>query len=286
MFLPYSTESLVTRWPLGNIGIIAACTLVSALMMFGIMPESLINLMILDGWAPAGLIGHLFLHADFFHFFFNMLYLWVFGNAVCETTGNLRYCAMYLAAGLLAASVHNLFDGSPAVGASGAINGIIGFYLILFPTNKISCCYWILFKLGVVEVTGYWLILFWFVLDAWGALSGVDAGIAYWAHVGGLLGGIALGVLFEMKGWAKLSRHDNPSLIDLWFRKDTREPISRRIKTREELIREFREREEAAKQEKASEAACPHCEANLEIPVDLIGTTIKCPSCGGQIALE
>jgi membrane associated rhomboid family serine protease len=294
IFLPYRTETVINRWPIGNIIIISACTLTFVLLLAGFIPLPLIHAMVLHGWNPIGFLGHQFLHAGFGHLFFNMLFLWVFGNAVCETMGNGRYVTAFLIAGVFAGIIHNIFDGAPAVGASGAINGIVGFYLVLYPVNTVDCFYWIFFRFGTVEVTGYWLVLLWFLGDAWGAFFGSGEGVAYWAHLGGLAAGIALGVLFEIRGWAKLAEYDNPSLIDLLFRKREEPKTTRQFKTREELIKEHEAQEIVQTQPNEAEddasgrlaAECPHCHTALELSADMVGQTLACPSCNGEIRIE
>ena len=92
----------------------------------------------LDGWGIKGLLGHMWLHGGFLHLFGNMWFLLIFGNAVCAKIGNLRYLLMYILFGISAGIVHLLFDGDPALGASGAINGVVGMYLVLFPENGIK----------------------------------------------------------------------------------------------------------------------------------------------------
>jgi hypothetical protein len=223
------------------------------------------------------------------------LFLWVFGNAVCETVGDVRYVGIFLLAGVIAGATHNLFSGQPAVGASGAINGIVGFYLVMFPTNKIDCFYWFFFRVGTKEVTGYWLILLWFLLDAWGAFWGAGSGVAYWAHLGGLAAGIVLGVLFERKGWATLEDYDNPSLITLLFRKRQKQEAPRRFQTREELLRDYQAQnpqpalpvsEPPVSPPPLFTIECPHCSGPLELSAEMAGNTIQCPSCSGSISVE
>ena len=187
-------------------------------------------------------------------------------------------------------AIHVICDGAPAIGASGAINGVVGFYLILFPTNKVDCFYWFWFRAGTVEVTGYWLVILWFLGDVLGAWLG-DAGVAYWAHLGGLGAGIAAGVLYETRGWATLADYDNPSLITLIFRRKGPE-VKKSYKTREELIREhFAQQPPSAevpveKPPDVFTVACPHCNQMLELRADMIGQTIQCPDCSGEMNVE
>jgi len=124
-----------------------------------------------------------------------MLFLWVFGNAICRKVGNTIYPIMYVSMGIVAGIVHMLLDGGPVLGASGAIYGIIGFYLILYPIHEISCCL-VLFVFSVrrFRVSGLWIILLWFFLNLLGALSGYTAK-AYWTHIGGFVAGALLAAI-------------------------------------------------------------------------------------------
>jgi hypothetical protein len=124
-----------------------------------------------------------------------MLFLWIFGNAVCAKIGNVRYLPIYLGLGVLAGISHLIFTGGSALGASGAIYGIVGMYLVFFPENEITCYLAIPF-LFVKEicVSSIWIILFWVVFDVWGAMKG-GGGIAYFAHLGGFAGGFGLAIL-------------------------------------------------------------------------------------------
>jgi len=132
----------------------------------------------------------MFLHADFLHLLGNGVFLWVFGNAVCARIGDLRYALAFLVLGIVAAATHLVFDGAPAVGASGAINGIVGMFLVMYPTEYLSAFFWFGIAPRTIDLKAYWAILLWFVLDLLGALSGLG-GVAYMAHIGGLVGGVA-----------------------------------------------------------------------------------------------
>jgi membrane associated rhomboid family serine protease len=294
LFIPYKTEVVITRWPITNILIIVACTLCYVLLAFGAIPEQVIRSMVLRGWNPIGLLGNTFLHGGIAHLFFNMLFLWVFGNAVCETMGNWRYLAAFIGAGLIADTIHNLCDGQPAIGASGAINGIIGFYLVLYPINIVDCFYWIFFRAGSVEVTGYWLVILWFLGDAWGAFIGSNTGPAYWAHLGGLAAGIGLGILFETRGWAKLAEYDNPSLVDLLFRKKRENSITHqsevveKIKQQEQVrvMSQSHQPKPKIRLPKYFQCECPHCHAAVQLNEITIGHVTQCPHCAGEFNVE
>jgi membrane associated rhomboid family serine protease len=155
------------------------------------------------------------------HLIFNMVFLFVFGNAVCGVMNQWLYVGLYLALGLAGAALHNLFDGGPAIGASGAISGIIGMYIAIYPTNTIRCLWIFFIRAGATELSGWILVIGWFLLDLWGALRGGDH-VAYFAHLGGTVAGFALGFSLLRKGWIDLFEYDHPTLpqlIDGWREK-------------------------------------------------------------------
>lgn len=110
--------------------------------------------------------------------------------------------------------MHVLADGSPAIGASGAINGIVGIVLAMYPLNRVHVAWVFLIRGGTFSCPAWIIILFWFVFDIWGVVSGGDH-IAYWAHIGGLIGGVMVGLLCLHRGWFQLTHYDNRSLLDL-----------------------------------------------------------------------
>jgi membrane associated rhomboid family serine protease len=136
---------------------------------------NLLNTFVLDGYLFSGLIGHMWLHGGFFHLFGNILFLWIFGNAVCAKIGNVYYLLVYLLLGIFAAVTHLVFNGDWAIGASGAVNGIVGLYLVLFPQNDITCYFFMLFFYRPYwkefTLSSYWMILFWLVFDIFGMIQ-------------------------------------------------------------------------------------------------------------------
>jgi membrane associated rhomboid family serine protease len=212
LLLPFRVEVRYPIYPLGNLLLIAFTVLAFSFQGLDALDERFV----LTGWRPSEMIGSVFLHAGILHLAGNMLFLWVFGNAICAHLGNLRYVAAYLLFGIVAAVVHLLMDGAPAVGASGAVNGMLGMYLALFPVNRVHC-FWFFFGWGGTSaIRGYILIGVWAALDLWGGLRG-GAGIAYWAHLGGLCSGLAYGVYLTHFQHLRLSEYDNPTLVD-YFR--------------------------------------------------------------------
>ncbi len=160
-----------------------------------------------------GLLGHTLLHVGLFHLIGNMIFLWVFGNAICAKVGNLWFPLVYVGLSLAAGVTHILLDGDPAIGASGAINGIVGMFLVLYPLNDISCFYFVVLYWGTFTLSSFWMILFWLVFDIWGAAAGMG-GVAYWAHLGGIGAGVALALALLSLGWLKTESYER-SLIDV-----------------------------------------------------------------------
>src|SRR4051812_34720074 len=108
MLLPYEVEVFLPRLPLANLIIIVLCFVMYGVEVSGAVPDDILEALVQNGWNPVGFIGSLFLHADFFHVFFNMLYLYIFGNVICAKLGNLRYTVIYLFLGVMSGMVHQL----------------------------------------------------------------------------------------------------------------------------------------------------------------------------------
>jgi len=175
----------------------------------------------LNGWHLKGMVGHMWLHGGWLHLIGNMWFLWLFGNAVCAKLGNLRHLPLYILLGLAAAAAHLLLDSEHALGASGAINGIIGMYAVLFYQNEITCyfIFWPLLPYLYVrrfEVSGMWMILFWLLWDAAGAIffSG-GSNVAYTAHLGGFAAGFGITFLLCRIGWITMTEYEK-SLWQAW----------------------------------------------------------------------
>lgn len=168
---------------------------VAVFILQQIYPEERTEPFVLAGWSARGLLGYMWLHAGYPHIIFNLIFLWVFGNAVCAKIGNVFYLPVYIATGLLAAVVHLLFDVRMAVGSSGAVYGIIGAYFVLYPYNSIKCFFWFLAYVRWFSIAGFWIILLRVALDIVGAISGYTEGAAYFAHIGGFVCGVILAII-------------------------------------------------------------------------------------------
>ncbi|MCA9736953.1 MAG: rhomboid family intramembrane serine protease [Gemmatimonadetes bacterium] len=146
------------------------------------------------------LLTSMFLHGSWMHLIGNMWFLWIFGNNVEDSMGHLRYLAFYLLTGLLAAGAHVLSDpgsGIPTVGASGAISGIMGGYLVLYPRARVKTLVPVLVLL-ILNVPAWAMLGYWFVVQLLSSAtqSATGGGIAFWAHIGGFLAGVLLIRLF------------------------------------------------------------------------------------------
>lgn len=152
------------------------------------------------------LITSLFLHGSVMHLVGNMLYLWIFGDNVEEVLGRVQFLLMYLGCGLfgsVAQILANPYSLIPTLGASGAIAGVMGAYLVWFPHHRIR----VLVLFTVLEVPAIWMIGFWIITQAWHGLGTVDrvtdsAGVAYLAHVGGAAAGVVVGLIYRDRAHA------------------------------------------------------------------------------------
>lgn len=161
---------------------------------------------------PYRLITHMFLHGGFIHLAGNMLFLWVFGPNVEDRMGRAKFLPFYLSCGLAAALFHALTTGNPsvtAIGASGAISGILGAYLFYFPKGRIVTV--LLFPIVVlIQVPAYFYIGVWLVYQlAYGVLRsflGELGGTAYFAHIGGFLFGLLTVAMAELSSKAFSAR--------------------------------------------------------------------------------
>jgi membrane associated rhomboid family serine protease len=151
------------------------------------------------------LITSMFLHGGWMHLFGNMLYLWIFGDNIEKVMGAGRFLVFYLVCGLAASFAHIAFGGGstvPAVGASGAISGVLGAYLVLFPRNQVR----VLTRGGIMSVPAIVVLGFWILIQMISGLGSLTAtsetaggGVAYMAHIGGFVAGLVLAKI--MTGW-------------------------------------------------------------------------------------
>lgn len=155
-------------------------------------------------------VTSMFLHGGWAHLLGNALFFWVFANNVEDSMGRFRFLAFYLLCGLAAAAAHVFLSPTspvPTVGASGAISGVMGAYLVLYPRVRVNMLFILIFFIRIIPLPAWVVLIWWFLLQL---LTGVPelmqvdrevtGGVAVWAHVGGFVAGVALVKLFENPG--------------------------------------------------------------------------------------
>jgi membrane associated rhomboid family serine protease len=214
MMLPIGDERVHGPAPLVTFGLIALnvlaflveltqpseAALQSFIQAWGVVPREYSLARDLPPTIPlpfwSTLFTSMFLHGGWMHLGGNMLYLWIFGDNLEKVMGAVRFLIFYLACGL-AASLAHIFFGSgssiPAVGASGAISGVLGGYLVLFPRNRVR----VLTRGGIAHVPAIVVLGFWIVIQMINGIGSMaatteTAGVAYMAHVGGFVAGLVL----------------------------------------------------------------------------------------------
>ncbi len=250
MFIPYKVDVPMQRWPIANFILIGLTVIISFGLFFplddwtrehraarnldpefqkmleaeGIQvsdepPPSVIDSFMLEPahFRVTQLIGHMFLHADFWHLAGNMLFLFVFGNAVNAKLGHVQFLAIYFLTGIVTGLVWLLAGpGNPCLGASGAIMGIVGAFLLLYPTNDVSVGYmFTIFYRGTFEISAMWVIALYVAFDVWGLVGRSNSGVAYLSHVIGFsTGALSAAALL----WFKVTEMDSneKSLLQVW----------------------------------------------------------------------
>jgi membrane associated rhomboid family serine protease len=210
MILPLSVDVDLPRRPFAN-WLLIAVTVVAFFLTteHAFLAPRQVPALALDGFG-IGIITHVLLHANVLHLLGNMLFLWVFGNAICARLGGAIYLACYLLFAIAAALAHLLLANGPAVGASGAVNGMVGMFLVFFPKDYVNVSIVMLNR--TLAVPAWVLVGFWLLLDVFGLLSG-EAGVAYGAHLGGFFAGALTAIALLKLDWAGDS--PSPSLLDL-----------------------------------------------------------------------
>lgn len=194
------------------------------LLRYGLVPflvthvDQIPGLSLLDV-APTFLTS-MFLHGGWLHVIGNMWYLWIFGDNVEDRMGHGRFLVFYVACGLIAALVHYSFNPQsklPTVGASGAIAGVLGAYLLCFPRARVDLLVVFFLFIDVVSVPAAFVLFFWFIIQFFngmlslGAATAQTGGVAWWAHIGGFVAGFLFARTFPR---AKRSRQ---TVYRVWF---------------------------------------------------------------------
>jgi membrane associated rhomboid family serine protease len=159
------------------------------------------------GRQPFHLLTSMFLHGSWMHLLGNMWFFWIFGNNIEDSMGHVRFIVFYLIGGLAAALLQVLTSPAsviPMVGASGAISGIMGAYIVLYPRVRVFAFLPLGFFSTTVALPAWAMLGYWMLLQFLGGLSSIGAeggGVAFWAHVGGFLAGVILIKLFARRDY-------------------------------------------------------------------------------------
>lgn len=277
--IPYKADVPMTTWPLANFALIALTVLMFPLVSSSNM--SLMNFFILCNGNIVGFVGHLLLHGDLMHLVGNMVFLWVFGNAICAKFGNGKYLVLYLVFGLVAATAHWIFDGNPAVGASGAINGVVGAFLLLYPLNSISVFIWF-FGPRFFSVSSYWLILYWLAFDIYGAVNG-GGRVAYMAHLGGFAAGVTIAYYALTKAHIQM-REDEISLLDYIKNKGSLATTKTEVLPKDDVQQNCPESN--SESHIKLKYLCESCNSRISGSKKLIGKKVKCPKCSTRFIAQ
>lgn len=217
MFLPIRDDNPHTITPYVNYGLIIACAAAflwqlslgangdAAVAAFGLTPGHLFGTVESDPNAPAAILTiftSMFLHGGWMHVLGNMLYLWIFGDNIEASLGHKRYLVFYLICGVAAALTQGFSAPTsdvPMIGASGAIAGVLGAYLILHPRANIRVIVFLFFSLNI---PAFIVLGIWFVgqLMSSAAADPNAAGVAFMAHIGGFIAGAVLVFFFKKRG--------------------------------------------------------------------------------------
>lgn len=293
-FFPYRVDVPHEHRPVMNWVVLATTMLV---FWFQVADNSITMRYWLDGWGIRGLLGSIWLHAGLWHLLWNSIYLWVFGNAICSKLGSLGYLPAYVGLGVAGGMSHLLFSSAPAVGASGAISGLIGMHLVLFPENSISFVFlwWFLpHRPAWFSFRSFWFIIPWFALNIYGAMHG-SGGVAYMAHIGGFVAGVGLAFLLLKTGDIRVERHERSILGLLGLGGKKTRPSSRKDdRARRKRQRDVQERLETLRQTASAKPVerplefirfnCG-CGQPIKVPAKHAGRTGRCPGCAGRVRI-
>ena len=177
----------------------------ASVLDYGVIPCTVTGSCPSGGAGWLGIVTSMFMHGSWEHIIGNMVFLWVFGNNIEDSMGHSRFLLFYLLCGFAATAAHIVLQpGSavPAVGASGAISGIMGAYIVLYPNVHVLTWFppFFMFSLRAFFLLGYWFFIqLTMGVVTFGPEMGEQGGVAVWAHVGGFVAGVALIKLFEKK---------------------------------------------------------------------------------------
>lgn len=145
---------------------------------------------------PVYAVTSCFVHGGLWHLLGNMLFLWIFGNALNYKFGHAGYIGLFLLVAVVSGLAHYATSDLPVVGASGAIYGVMGAFAVFFPRNDVRMLFWIYLFIRHFAISSMWVILMWVAWDVFYVAAGAETGVAHWSHLGGFLAGF--GVAFAL----------------------------------------------------------------------------------------
>ncbi len=232
--IPLKDDNPTEIFPLFTLLILGACVAVWLLVQGAGMSESTLEASVcalgaipgeitgqsgasgpcrLGGITWGALFTSMFLHGSWMHLIGNMWFLWIFGNNIEDSMGRLRFLVFYLLTGLAAAGTHVLVEPAstvPMVGASGAISGIMGAYLVLYPHARVLTLVPFVVFIRMMHIPAWVMLGYWFLIQAVSAAvtqsQAGGGGVAFWAHVGGFVAGVILVKLFQRRELVQAKR--------------------------------------------------------------------------------
>jgi len=211
-FFPFKDDNPTSSRPIISWALISICSLIffyqlslsifdfnNFVRYFGITPFKLIN-NTSNQWFTV--LSSMFVHGNLTHLAGNMVYLWIFGDNIEDSFGKIRFILFYLLCGVAAVFSQILYDPNsltPMIGASGAIAGVLGAYLILYPRAKIWVFMWIVFIVRLITVPAFIVLGIWMFLQLINVIDQGTSGVAYSAHIGGFIAGMILAPLLKKK---------------------------------------------------------------------------------------
>lgn len=219
MFLPLHDRNPIShiRFPFVNYSLIAVTCVVFVIqsilpqsgfdamaVQFGTIPAVINNTVAPPlPWLPKEmtLITYAFLHIDWLHLLSNMLFLWIFGDNIEDALGHARYLVFYFLCAIIAAYAHIFMNGTslgPLIGASGAVAGVMGAYVLLFPHARLFVLWMVAIPIPL-PIPAFWMLGFWIVTQLFYAFIGSDDPVAWWAHLGGFAAGVVLAIIMKRR---------------------------------------------------------------------------------------
>ena len=212
-FFPISDDNHSTTRPYVCYCLIALCSFI--FLWQSTLPVNLYNEAINNfGVIPLAVLGEkesyinpyltiftsMFMHGSWMHLIGNMVFLWIFGDNIEDSMGHKKFIVFYFVSGICAALLQAIIDpGSdiPMIGASGAIAGVLGAYLVLHPKANVNVLFWLFIFITVIKVPAFIVLSIWIISQFFSASVGSEGGVAYFAHIGGFIGGAFLISFFK-----------------------------------------------------------------------------------------